>query len=280
MILSGAAKNIFTRQNVWVSTTSKLIPRYQFGVSHCEICSVASKDPQLSRNCQDFYSSKPEGVHACPFGITVETRHFEIDSNEKIALHLQIRFEADKLKHRLSELPRKQKKMASAVLERTPSMDFETLPDNSLTLFESILQSLLLSRVASAIQAVSHEILTPVHGLVSDVEVLKKYVVGPEATEVFERLNDNLDAIAGHAKRIGMLLTPEHWFNPNRYRDVTVHVQLKNIARRLGSIAGNKEVTINIGYNSHKLRVPAIPDLLELVLASLLENAIKYAFSK
>ena len=279
IVLRGVVNAIFGENTVAVCNASDRSPAYETRSRGCDICQLAKREKSIGKKCVAFYSEKKQGKHKCPYGITVDTTLYEIGSGTKVAVHLQTEIDCEQLSNVVSELPRREKKMASKIsgncraFKKEPSQDLRELLDNSV-------KSLLLARISVAIQAVSHDLLTPVHGAVSDVEMLKRHVNSVEAEGVFQRLQDNLIAVASHAKRIGMLLTPEHWFSLNRYRDVTVHAFLKQIAARLSSVANDKEVEIQVGFNQHRVRVPAIPDLFELVLTALLENAVKYAYSK
>jgi signal transduction histidine kinase len=282
LVLRGTCLALFDKHSVWFGRDSGTVPDYRIAPSGCQICRLAKSDSQVARRCARFYATLEEGDAVCPFGITVRKQLFDIGTEPKAALFLQTGVDADQLKNAIQQLPRNSKKKAKSSVDGNPPSQARLACKDQLEFFETAVRSVALSRVAFAIRAVSHDVLTPVQGAGADVELLSSlvsHVSDPKVSEVLDRLRGNLATTSRLAKKIGILLSPKQWFDKNRYRDVTVHAMLKNLAERLEPICGKRDVTIHVGYNAGRKKVAAIPDLFELVLGNLLENSVKYAFA-
>jgi signal transduction histidine kinase len=62
-------------------------------------------------------------------------------------------------------------------------------------------------------------------------------------------------------------------------RRITVHNMAESICLRNRAKADDRRVDLHVGFNRHSLHVSVVPDLFEIVLSALIENAVKYSHS-
>ena len=278
-VLRGTADTLFKQNSVWLGKPSTHPPDYTVRATNCQLCTLNRSDSAIARKCAAFYRSKQPGEATCPFGVSVFTHEVDIGSATPATLHLQTSINPRAMSDSIAHLPRKSKKIARERFEASPNVCRE-FKESQLDMLKSTAEALAMSRVATAIQAVSHDILTPVQGAIADVERLRSAIECQESSNRFiDRLTINVNTVSRLAKKIGLLLSPNQWMDVKRYRSVTVHNMLHALNERFASVAHDRSVKANIGYNAGRKQVHAIPDLLEIVLGNLLENAIKYAYA-
>jgi signal transduction histidine kinase len=172
----------------------------------------------------------------------------------------------------VTQLGRTAKKRAVAALASRDDVVFETPKPELVEYVRRLAYTVLAGRAASYIQALTHQMMTPLQGALADVGQLSQ-------GETAIRLASNLKTMQQLAVRAKLLLSEDLNVTPNCIRKVSVHRMVKKICDGLAGVASEKNVELRPGFNNGPLRVEAVPGLLELVLSGLIENAVKYSFT-
>lgn len=250
------------------------------------ICKESQKHNEIRSICSNFYKSLQPGEHKviCPIGINISYLKTNNAPNP-MAFFLQTGFNPEThCGNVIKNLNRIPKKAIKNALKTTQSFRFSSSIDESktLNLWRRTLETLFAGRVAASMRILTHQILTPVQGAMSDLEEIKhKHKIdkynGDEKPLIL--LEANIDEINSFAKQIHVLLSEDIEPSPQRIRKVTVHNVIKNICGRLESVATKKDLMFNSNYNNGIKVVEAVPDQIVIVFKCLLDNAAKYSFA-
>ncbi len=239
----------------------------------CHSCSDLSKGRSL---CAEFYAKKKTGYGEamCPFGIVLY--YYGTDNAPAIiTLYMQVRFVAGVADDLLKTLPRTEKKILRQAARETVGFHFaQSDLNDTRDKLRRVLETLLAGQVAASMRILTHQLLTPVQGAINDIEQLKA-----GDSQALQRLEGNVDEIENYARQIHVLLSENLHITTQSVRHVNVRDVVRKVCARLESQAGAK----NLEFRSAKLKqiwdVEAAPDLFEIVLRCLLENATKYSFA-
>jgi signal transduction histidine kinase len=149
-------------------------------------------------------------------------------------------------------------------------------------LFMRTLETLLAGRVAASMRILTHEILTPVQGVMSDLQDIQyKHKNNNHADDerILSLMQSNIGEINRLAKQIHVLLSEDITPSPQRIRKVVVHKLIDITCGRLKSVTEKKYMQFHNRYNNGIKAVDAVPDQLEIVFSCLLDNAAKYSFA-
>lgn len=278
-VMKGYISNVAPNITFCVIDGDFEIPKYIQGKSNnISICKLCLKKDELRKICRNFYKSiKPaDGISTCPFGINIQHCRSE-NSPKPITIFLQtgIRVRHENTEKIIKNLPRLPKKLAKRAIATTSINTHDiTQAAELLNKAESVMETLLNGRVAVSMRELTHQLLTPVQGAMNDLSQLN-----PENSEISNRLAHNISTINNLAKRIHILLSENVETIKPALRKVVVHDVINRICGDLKSIAQEKNLTLKNNYNKGYITVEAIPDQLEIAVACLIENAIKYSFS-
>lgn len=180
----------------------------------------------------------------------------------------------------LNRVPKKAIKVAS---ETTRSFPFSASDKGeTLDLLGRVLETLLAGRVAASMRILTHEILTPVQGVMSDLQNIRyKHKDGDHSDDerILVLMQSNIDEINRIAKEVHVLLSEDITPSPERIRRIVVHKVVKGACDRLQSVAAKKDLHFHPHYNKGIKAVEAVPDQLNIVFRCLLDNAAKYSFA-
>jgi K+-sensing histidine kinase KdpD len=276
IILSSYIK--YNSNNVAISILNKFdeIADYSISSNFHPLCKVAKNDKFIGSKCRQFYRSIHEGAGdiVCPYGFTIRYVKIDIGEND-ITLCSIINFCVTKFTHELDELSRKSKKTAAQSMLTPHTINCE----ESELFFEKcfdIINALISGRVATSIRGLSHHILTPIQGLISDIESTD-IIFKDEGLK--RRLKFNANEIFVISKRIQLLLAEQSEFNAAKIRRVCLHAEINKIIDQLNYSIDRRRISFNHGYNSVCEAIEAIPDQINIVIQNLLQNALKYSFN-
>ncbi|MHC4556621.1 MAG: sensor histidine kinase [Planctomycetota bacterium] len=248
-------------------------------------CRESQKHSVTRSICAKFYKSldSNEGEAICPFGTNILYLKTD-DTSKPVGFFIQTgfspRFVSIDTIRSLSRVPKKAMKNA---LEETRKFSFcSTNESKTLNLLKRTLETLFAGRVAASMRILTHEILTPVHGAMNDIEEIKwkQKQDGYEGNQKsLNLLDSNIDEINSVAKQIHILLSEDIEPSRPRIRKVTVHNVIKRRCDRLESVATKKDLQFHNHFNKGIKVVEAVPDQLVIVFRCLLDNAAKYSFS-
>lgn len=269
-----------------VATNSVTTPAYacdKYGVP--PVCKARQESHEVQKICVEFYNALKSGEHQviCPFGINISYLKM-YDVTMPIGLFLQTGYKPEALRNdSVTNLNRSHKKVIKRALEAMHLFKFSSINERAtLNLLRQTLETLLAGRVAASMRTLTHQILTPIQGVMSDLQEIKsKHRVDGYTgdQEHFARLESNIEEINSFAKRIHILLSEDIDTSRQRIRKVTVHNVIKKICNRLESVATKKDLAFHNGYNSGIKIVEAVPDQIVIVFSCLLDNAAKYSFT-
>jgi len=239
------------------------------------ICEAAKSNDVSRATCNAFYRQLScDGNQAiCPFGVEIRYKKTE-NAPSVLGCCVQLSCSASRATADLSAFPRDAKKAMKRALGKPIAMAMgDADAEDILVRFSQMLETLLAGRVAASMRSITHQLLTPVQGIMNDILQLRS-----EGNPIFDRLERNARALNNCAKRIHILLSERLEANSKNLRNVTVHNVIKNVCDSLRLAAESRHLEIEHQYNKYSKMVSAIPDQLEIVLSALIENAIKYSF--
>lgn len=258
-----------------VQHDSNTIPNYSISKLHSPFCLYATRERQIGSKCRLFYSSLQEGFakQICPFGYDILYSKTKMGSNSIIVYGI-LSFDHSIFSKAIQVYSRAIKKKSKSEIENLDG-NFDT--DETYSFFMSvtdILNTLLAGRVGASIRSLSHHMLTPIQGAISDAGNIEENV---DTTEELVRLKKNLSSINETAKRIQILLAEQLEFKSNKVRRVTIHSFINDITSQLSSVADKKRISFKNGFNNISPIVEAIPDQIYILLQNLMHNALKYS---
>jgi signal transduction histidine kinase len=255
------------------------IPTYIKNAKACpNICKATLDSASNRATCLKFYRELPtsEAVRVeCPFGLTVSYAKAIINNQQVLVAKVEGISASGLRLSQATAYPRVDKKTCTEALNLTANYQFSgSIPLAELNQVIDLLETLSYGRLALAIRGFSHELLTPVQGLKNDIAQL------PTGTtsELSQSILFNLHYIESTAKKIQVIISDGLSIGPKSLRRITVRNMIRSIAQRLTPTAAERKIVINIGFNRDFKEIDAVPDLLELALSCLLENAVKYSF--
>lgn len=258
-----------------VQHDSNTIPNYSISKIHSPFCLYATRERQIGATCRIFYNSLQEGFakQICPFGFDVLYSKTKIGGNH-IIIYGILSFDDSIFSKSILDYPRATKKKSkSEITKFEPNFD----PDETYSFFISvtdILNTLLAGRVGASIRSLSHHLLTPLQGAISDAGNIEENI---NTTDDLVRLKKNLSSINETAKRIQILLAEQLEFKSNKVRRVAIHTYISDITSQLESVANKKRILFKNGFNNVSLTIEAIPDQIYILLQNLIHNALKYS---
>lgn len=268
-----------------ISTGSENAPVYacdKYGLP--PICKESQKHVEVRKTCRVFYNSLSLGEHkvVCPFGINIS--YLKTNNTPMlIGFFLQTGFTPEAFSaNTITNLNRVPKKAIKKAIEATSLFKFSSSDESAtLNLLRRTLETMLAGRVAASMRVLTHQILTPVQGVMSDLQEIKyKHEKDSQAysEKTLMLMQSNIEEINSIAKQIHVLLSEDVTPSRQRIRKVVVHKIIKKACERLESVATKKDLSFNIGYNNGIIAVEAVPDQLDIVFRCLLDNAAKYSF--
>lgn len=249
------------------------------------ICASCRKHHEAYSICSNFYSSIEHGEHeiTCPFGVKIVYLRTN-DAPMQIDYFLQIGFRRgnfhDGIIKDFNRIPKKTIKNALEIMPEyeSPSTNFSSCFDT----LKRISETLLAGRVAASMRTLTHEILTPVQGAMSDLQNIQYNHKNNNHTEderILSLMQSNIEEINRIAKQVHILLSEDITPSPQRIRKVTVHKLIASACNRLESVAVQKNITFQNHFNGGIKAIDAVPDQLDIVFKCLLDNAAKYSFT-
>lgn len=136
-----------------------------------------------------------------------------------------------------------------------------------------IINDICFSEKSFYINALTHKLLTPIHGAVNDIENLKKEY----DKETVGRLSTNINNVNDTIQLMRLVYGDQPDIMLNQVRRVTIHNMINEIFALNEPQFREKELNRFQEFNPWKM-LDAIPTLLKLLLQNLIENAIKYSF--
>jgi len=269
---------------IW--TTNDIRPAYvcaKYGIP--PICKACQRHHELKDICSKFYGALISGEHqaTCPFGINI--LYLRTDNAPiSIGFFLQTGFAPNAFNaNSITSLNRVPKKAIKIGFEKTRSFKFHSSNEETkLDLLRRTLETLLAGRVAASMRELTHQLLTPVQGIMSDLQHVKYKHINNDHSEderILSLMQSNIDEINSIATQVHILLSEDITPTRQRIRKVVVHKVIKQACDRLESVAAKKGLHFNYNYNRGILAVEAVPDQLNVVFRCLLDNAAKYSFS-
>lgn len=282
-LLRNYSRHIAGEATAGMKTQGSIVPEYHSRANAIpSICKLCFKNFRFRAVCGRFYASLPKGAgrSSCPFGVEVE--YWNVDSiGGEFGLYVIAGFRNTLDASRLAAgYPRREKKVIQGALKETSVSNGSSIdPQSTCNLFMRTVDTVFSGSVSESIRAISHQVLTPIQGAISDLGALSCSLDDRAKSKVLvDRLSGNIRSIGGLSKRISMLLVKEPDFNAQSLRKVIVHKMVHEISERLRTLAEQKRLAVNVGFNNGIIQVQAIPDQLEIVLSAIIENAVKYSF--
>ncbi|AQT68847.1 hypothetical protein STSP2_02023 [Anaerohalosphaera lusitana] len=219
------SQSMFPKMLLGVLSPGGKIPKYikNGSLPICVMCKQLVRDPNY---CQQFYNScdfNRHGTVRCPFGVHLEYVASE-HTKQPLAFFVQKSFtETSLLREFEKNLPRKKKKIfkRAKVESRDKKCEFR---EHALFRLLQVGETLLAGRVAAPMRALSHQLLTPVQAVMSDLKFFRyqrKSDENEEAEEILQLMNDNVAEINSITKQIHILLSEELSPSPQSIRRVT-----------------------------------------------------------
>ena len=279
--------SIMTHVPAGILTTTGNIPSYKcrrYGVP--PICQNSRKHKETRAYCEKYYASlkSDEQRSVCPFGINISYLKTDKAANP-IDFFLQTGFTETSISNDIEKnLSRKPKKAIRNSKIEMPKYKFYADPDNNvlLDLLNRISETLFAGRVAASMRALTHQFLTPVQAVMSDLQLIEynhKRESYTDDDKIIQLMHGNVEEINNIAKQIHILLSEDLTPSPERIRKITVHRMIKSICKRLESIAEKKNLLFQVDFNNGFKVIDAVPNQIDIVFRCLLENAAKYSFN-
>lgn len=147
------------------------------------------------------------------------------------------------------------------------------------TSFDQMMQNLLKARQAQKlfIANASHELKTPVAGMMAALEVL----LSRERTAAdFQAVNRELLKSVRHMKRLTSALLDTSILDINKaltFQTLDLRELVDTVVERWTPLANEKKIEILYQRSSEITNIGAHPELLDVAISNLLDNAIKYS---
>jgi len=252
-----------------------VVPEYQSTDGPPPVCGARREARNGARECSRFYGNLKDGrgLATCPYGISMGYDIQTENPPSRIGIFVQTRCAQTPVEG--LSLPRKQKKAyrKSVPLHRTKALGEDDVTE-LLNSAGDVLDTLLSGRVAAYLRSLTHQILTPVQGALSDIEQLKQ-----GDNSAIRLLEGNIRRIQDLSKRTHVLLSEGLEPTEQTLRNVELRRMIQGICRRLDSQTSRKDIEFIVHSFGNTTRVRAVPDLLDLAFSCILENAVKYSFS-
>jgi signal transduction histidine kinase len=251
-------------------------PLYRNGNNNLKVCGM---NLQCCKQFYKTFEASQDNIAVCPFGMKVQKKTFETSTTYKnITLYSIIGFEfKPSALEDLADLPRHLKDKKPFVINELTNLNVEE--GRQLSNHESIaglIETLLVGRVAIAIQTISHQFFTPLQGAMADIKNIEANIDVHSSTQ---RLLKNFNSLNKLATEIQLLLSISEEFNRNMLRKVTVHNMVAEIFQSLISVASEKHINLYQGFNQYKKVVDAIPGQMSIALSNIIQNAVKYSYT-
>lgn len=214
-----------------------------------EACNLLDDNVKINQQCKRFYQNLAFGVNeiTCPFGVTI--RYNKVKTAFGIfTMLMQKNYDQSISKNAIRNFPRKTKKALKKKLNNGDFIynilnDFdETIIDN----FSNIVETVFAGRVSESMRAITHEMLTPIQGVMNDVKLLKTQVDNnKEVVDTIKILAQNIDQISRLSKNISILLNPQLSITEQSARKVYIHNEIKNIWERYTSSTEEKKIILD-----------------------------------
>lgn len=247
-----------------------------------ESCNLLDENMRINQQCHKFYSNLEVGVKEaiCPMGVTI--RYSRVKTAFGIfTMLMQKVYDQSISKKAISKYPRKTKKALKKKLNDGDIIFniINNVDDTIIDNFSNIVEAVLAGRLSESMRAITHEMLTPIQGVINDVKLLKSQVnENKEAVDTIKILEKNIGQISRLSKNISILLNPQLNITEQSARKVFIHSEINNIWERYTSSTEEKKIILDHKKNKGGLYVEAVPDQIGILFNILLENAIKYSF--
>lgn len=269
-----------TIHGVYMSTSER--PKYisEKNKTH-NLCKYIFESFELRKSCRKFYEDlqfTETATSICPYGFNLTYCKHDMTAR-KYGLFIQTGFHASELLNMQSQnLPRIEKKRVRQEVEIVSVFEFgQPRITNFPQQFIKVIETIISGRVAAAMRALTHELLSPIQGAMNDVEIIYPRH-GSAAPETIIKLKENILSCSDIAKKIQILLSENLQFKQNSLRKMTVHKVVNSICNKFRQTAKDKYIDLKEHFNSGTLFVEAIPDQIEIALSCIIENAVKYSF--
>lgn len=248
------------------------------------ICRACQRHGEVKIICSEFYATLSSGEHqvVCPFGINISYLRTD-NAPISIGVFLQTGFTPEAFSaNTISNFNRVPKKAVKLGFRTTRSFKFYSIDASAkLDLLGRTLETLLAGRVAASMRVLTHQILTPVQGVMSDLQNIRYKHTNDDHSDderILTLMQSNIDEINSVAKQVHVLLSEDITPSSERIRRIVVHKVVKKACGRLESVAAKKGLRFDNSYNNGIQNVEAVPDQLDIVFRCLLDNAAKYSF--
>ncbi|MFA6598734.1 MAG: HAMP domain-containing sensor histidine kinase [Ignavibacteriaceae bacterium] len=247
-----------------------------------ESCKLLDDNMKINQQCHKFYSNLDIGIKEtiCPLGVTIRYNRVKTASGT-FTMMMQKEYNQEITKNVVSKLPRKTKKALKKKLHNgdiifnITNINDDTIIDN----FSNVVETVLAGRLSESMRAITHEMLTPIQGVINDIKLLKSQVdENKESLDTIKILEQNIGQISRLSKNISILLNPQLNITVQSARKVYIHSEIKNIWERYTSATEGKKIILDHKKNKGGLYIEAVPDQIGILFNILLENAIKYSF--
>ncbi len=248
-----------------------------------ETCNLLDENMRINKKCKDFYLYLNVGIGevVCPMGVLIKYNRVKTAFGVFTML-TQKKYHSSISSKLLSDFPRKIKKTLKKKLSlQTEDVIYlsDKYDDVMVEEFSNIVETVFAGRLSESMRAITHEILTPVQGVINDVRVLKSQMdENKEANDTLEVLELNIGQISRLSKHISILLNPQLNITEQSARKVIIHKEINYIWERYTSLTEDRKLKLDHKKNRGGLYVEAVPDQIGVLFNILIENAIKYSF--
>ena len=233
------------------------------------ICRLSEERKEVSSVCRAFYSKLTGVEPTCPFGVVMR-RHDMDNRHGTISVYflLSSRFvtSASDIAAKFKD-PLRQEVVKA--LRELKNHKFETEFRQIVSELEDISSSMDSDPTSDSVVAVAHEMLTPVQGLMADVDAM-----GIDANS---KIKSNLNLIENYAKSLSLMITKSLVYNNNQVQKTFIYKIIHDVLVRHESYSISKNVEINLDIQSRH-HIYAYRDHIDLALSAVIHNAIKYSF--
>lgn len=258
-----------------VSTKADEIPDYG-GTPPLAICHKARLGGgAIPSICKEFYNNIKTGIpetRVCPFGVTVQCARLNCGHKE-VLFSVTLGRESKNEPKIISELKRYDRENAKQALSIPEAGIKPPIELNQFLDIKRFAECLVYGSVALPIRGYAHELLTPIQGLLNDINALSG-----TSSPVRESLTNNANLISDLAKRIQIIISGEIAVNEQSLRKVTLHKLVRSVVARHHDLLNGRNLRLDVGYDGGIPYVNFTPSLLELAISCVVENAIKYSF--
>lgn len=286
LTLNAVTEKVFNGTPVSFESCHQPIPQYH-GKACCRLCTLHKKHPKIRERCTRFYRETlgQTGHSTCPFGVRVYQEIIEVPGIDDRVLRIQCgaqKQERTNVENGLDRLEKKVIRSALVDLKVQPVRD--EVVNSRVHDVKQLVASLSMALVGDSIRALGHQLMTPAQGAFADLDRIADGTTSANASRTdtntpSNRLRSNVEEVVRIAKRLSILLSGELEHENNSLRRVVTHTAVQKIARGLHALADARNIEIRVGYNDYEIALYAVPDQFDLVLSTLLENAVKYSFA-